>query len=172
MGIIIYIISTFFIQTIVNTDVLYYNRVRKNERKYKMLNFKINRQRVNELVAEDALATLDLLEQIKAEAHGVDTFAGRGVFICPAASSYLISKAAAVLNVDQKELVKASGLSSVSTNSTQTKESIRLITSDTGEEEALVSEEVFVIILEHLAERIQDFIDNLENIGQDEENTE
>ena len=89
-----------------------------------MLDFVYNRSKIVEVMAEDALATMDLLEKIKADTKHLGSFAGDGLLIPPPATSYVINKALAVLNMDQKDLIKnADGLDSVSNSTKEVKES-------------------------------------------------
>lgn len=132
-----------------------------------MLDFVYNRNKVAEVMAEDALATMELLEQIKADTKHLGSFAGDGLLVPPPATSYVINKALAVLNMELKDLIKnAEGLDSVSNSAKEVKESVRLITTD-SDDIALVSEEVFVVIFDYLTDAIQSFAESLEDFGQD-----
>lgn len=132
-----------------------------------MLDFVHDRKKVMEIMAEDALATMDLLEKIKADTKHLGSFAGDGLLIPPPATSYVINKALAVLNMDQKDLIKnADGLDSVSNSAKEVKESVRLITTD-SDDVALVSEEVFVVLFDYLTDAIQRFAESLEDFGQE-----
>ena len=132
-----------------------------------MLDFVYNRNKITEVMAEDALATMELLEKVKADTKPLGSFAGDGLLIPPPATSYVINKALAVLNMDQKDLIKnADGLDSVSNSAKEVKESIRLITTD-SDDVALVSEEVFVVIFDYLTDAVQSFAESLEDFGQE-----
>lgn len=132
-----------------------------------MLDFVHTRKKVMEIMAEDALTTMDLLEKVKADTKRLGSFAGDGLLIPPPATSYVINKALAVLNMDQKDLIKnADGLDSVSNSAKEVKESIRLITTD-SDDVALVSEEVFTVIFDYLTDAVQSFAQNLEDFGQE-----
>lgn len=132
-----------------------------------MLDFVYNRNKITEVMAEDALATMELLEKVKADTKHLGSFAGDGLLIPPPATSYVINKALAVLNMDQKDLIKnADGLDSVSNSAKEVKESIRLITTD-SDDVALVSEEVFVVIFDYLTDAVQSFAESLEDFGQE-----
>lgn len=134
---------------------------------YEMLDFVYNRNKIVEVMAEDALATIDLLEKIKSDTKHLGSFAGDGLLIPPPATSYVINKALAVLNMEQKDLIKnADGLDSVSNSAKEVKESIRLITTD-SDDVALVSEEVFVVLFDYLIEEVQRFAESLEDFGQE-----
>lgn len=133
-----------------------------------MLDFVYNRSKIAEVMAEDALATMELLEQIKADTKHVGSFAGDGLIIPPTATSYVINKALAILNMELKDLIKnAEGLESVSNSAKEVKESIRLITTDDSDDMALVSEEVFVVVFDYLTDAVQSFAESLEDFGQD-----
>ena len=137
-----------------------------------MLDFVYNRNKVAEVMAEDALATMELLEKIKADTKHLGSFAGDGLLVPPPATSYVINKALAVLNMELKDLIKnAEGLDSVSNSAKEVKESIRLITTD-SDDIALVSEEVFVVIFDYLTDAVQSFAESLEDFGQDNNNKE
>ena len=132
-----------------------------------MLDFVYNRSKIVEVMAEDALATMELLEKVKADTKHLGSFAGDGLLIPPPATSYVINKALAVLNMDQKGLIKnAEGLDSVSNSAKEVKESIRLITTD-SDDVALVSEEVFVVLFDYLTDAVQTFAESLEDFGQE-----
>lgn len=138
-----------------------------------MLDFVYKRNKVAEVMAEDALATMELLEKIKADTRHLGSFAGNGLIIPSTATSYAINKALAVLNMELKDLIKnAEGLESVSNTAKEVKESIRLITTDNSENMALVSEEVFVVIFDYLTDAVQSFAESLEDFGQDNEKEE
>ena len=110
---------------------------------------------------------MDLLEKVKADTKHLGSFAGDGLLIPPPATSYVINKALAVLNMDQKDLIKnAEGLDSVSNSAKEVKESVRLITTD-SDDVALVSEEVFVVIFDYLTDAVQAFAQSLEDFGQE-----
>ena len=52
-----------------------------------MLDFVYNRNKVAEVMAEDALATMELLEKIKADTKHLGSFAGDGLLVPPPATS-------------------------------------------------------------------------------------
>lgn len=52
-----------------------------------MLDFVYNRSKIVEVMAEDALATMELLEKVKADTKHLGSFAGDGLLIPPPATS-------------------------------------------------------------------------------------
>lgn len=135
---------------------------------YEMLDFVYSNNKIVEIMAEEALTTMDLLEKVKSDTITIPTHTGNGVIVPPLTTSYVINKALAVLNMEQKDLVKnADGLESVPNSSKEVKESIRLITTGCDDEGVLVSEEVFTVIFDYLIESIQRFAESLEDFGQE-----
>ena len=135
---------------------------------YEMLDFVYSNNKIVEVMAEEALTTMDLLEKVKSDTRKIPTHTGGGVIVPPLTTSYVINKALAVLNMEQKDLIKnADGLESVSNTAKEVKESIRLITTGCDDEGVLVSEEVFAVIFDYLIEEVQRFAQSLEDFGQE-----